>query len=202
MVLQSTASKRRRRRRSSSFLLCQLAHIAYATAAEQVVTPTTPPRRYLSSSKDSSYAAVSDVWLCLACALGWSVWLVSTWYQQPDPLVFDGSESTTVMGHVLQVTLGEASDGTGIPVYHALVDYVVERKALLEEGEEEDVTTVEDPLQVRKCFATRKLLEEGFANVQVLVLKEDPTTSILYEDYLLDKRDWERQIQELSLIHI
>ena len=57
------------------------------------------------------------------------------------------------MGHVLQVTLGEDNLGTGIPVYHAVVDYVVEGDV---DGE---------PLQIRKVFSTKKLLEEGKENL-------------------------------------
>ena len=69
--------------------------------------------------------SLSDVWLCLACALGWTIWLVST--QQPvQQLIFEERDSSKAMGHVLQVNLGNDTLGTGIPVYYALVDYVVE----------------------------------------------------------------------------
>lgn len=75
------------------------------------------------------------------------------------------------MGHVLQISLGEDHLGTGIPVYYALVDYVVEAEAK------------EDHLQIRKVFSSKKLLDEGFANVEVLFLDEDPTTAILMEEF-------------------
>jgi hypothetical protein len=43
---------------------------------------------------------LSDVWLCLACALGWSVWLIST--QQPNQqLLFEQQDCEKVMGHVV-----------------------------------------------------------------------------------------------------
>ena len=132
---------------------------------------------------DYAPSSISDIWVCLACALGWMVWFVSVTHRSKHDVnttdktsIFDHEESKTVMGHVLQVTLGEDLDGAGIPVYHAIVDYVVESP-----------TVDEEPLQVRKCFTTEKLLEEGFANVEVLFLVQDPTTSILFEDYIDDK---------------
>jgi hypothetical protein len=155
-----------------------------------------------TSTSSTRYATLSDIWLCLACALGWTVWWVSNTRQQVDPLVqyddpvvgmFDKEESRTVMGHVLQISLGEDADGTGIPVYHALVDYVVDHQhndcagAGAAGNLDDTFHEPEEPLQVRKCFSTRKLLEEGFANVEVLVLTEDPTMSILFDDYLEEK---------------
>jgi hypothetical protein len=142
----------------------------------------------------------------LACALGWTVWWVSNTRQQVDPLheyddpvvgMVDQQDSKRVMGHVLQISLGEDADGTGIPVYHALVDYVVDHHQNQNSNDHCGATftddtfhnELEEPLQVqvRKCFSTRKLLEEGFANVEVLVLTEDPTMSILFDDYLEEK---------------
>ena len=133
------------------------------------------------------YSSLSDIWLCLACAVGWCVWLVSATrsHSRTESSVFESQQSKIIYGNVLQVTLGEDSDGTGIPVYHTLVDYVVE-------SEEPD----EEPLQVRKCFSTRKLLEEGFANVQVLVLLDDPTTSVLFDDFFQDKNERTQQQME------
>lgn len=139
------------------------------------------------------YTSLADIWLCLACAVGWTVWLVSATRAQTtvEPSVFESQESRKIIGNVLQVTLGEDPDGTGIPVYHTLVDYVVESN---------DVD--EEPLQVRKCFATGKLLEEGFANVEVLVLVEDPTTSILLEDFLLEMHERaQRQLQKPDVVY-
>jgi hypothetical protein len=131
---------------------------------------------------ETSYSSLTDIWLCLACAMGWTVWLVSVTrsYSTNSGVgssLFEEKESKQVIGNVLQVTLGEDPDGTGIPVYHALVDYVVEN------FDEPD----QAPLQVRKCFTTGVLFEEGFANVKVLVLLEDPTTSILLDDFVKDR---------------
>ncbi len=139
------------------------------------------------------YTSLSDIWLCLACAVGWTVWLVSATRAKStvEPSVFEAQESRKIIGNVLQVTLGEDPDGTGIPVYHTLVDYVVE-------SDEVD----DEPLQVRKCFATGKLLEEGFANVEVLVLVEDPTTSILMDDFLLDQNErTQKQMEPPDMIY-
>lgn len=133
---------------------------------------------FLDGNDQTSTTSLSDVWLCLACALGWSIWLVST-KQPPQELIFEQQESSKAMGHVLQLSLGEDILGTGIPVYYALIDYVVA-------GD-----TDEDHIQVRKVFASRKLLEEGFANVEVLYLTNDPTTAILTGDLLNQKEERE-----------
>ena len=135
--------------------------------------------KFLNDEAQSKHTTLMDVWLCLACALGWSCWFVST-TQPNDRLLFETRDSQKVMGHVLQLTLGEDNLGTGIPVYHAVIDYVVEGDV---DGE---------PLQIRKVFSTNKLLEEGFANVEVLVLTDDPTTAILMEDFLEQKKDQEK----------
>jgi hypothetical protein len=133
---------------------------------------------FLDGDGRTSTTSLSDVWLCLACALGWSIWLVST-KQPPQELIFEQQESSKAMGHVLQVSLGEDILGTGIPVYYALIDYVVA-------GD-----TDEDHIQVRKVFASKKLLEEGFANVEVLYLTNDPTTAMLMGDLMNQKEERE-----------
>jgi len=131
--------------------------------------------------RSSKPPSLSDIWLCMACALGWCVWLVSA-RQPPQGLEnFEEQDSAKVMGHVLQVSLGEDILGTGIPVYYALVDYVVA-------GD-----TDEDHIQVRKVFTSKKLIEEGFANVEVLYLTSDPTTAILLEFLLDHKKERESQ---------
>ena len=136
---------------------------------------------FLDGDASSKPSSLSDIWLCMACALGWCVWLVSA-RQPPQGLEnFEEQESAKVMGHVLQVSLGEDLLGTGIPVYYALVDYVVA-------GE-----TDAEHIQVRKVFTSKKLLEEGFANVEVLYLTEDPTTAILLEDLLDHRKQRESQ---------
>ncbi len=122
-----------------------------------------------NDAQTNTTTSLLDVWLCLACALGWSIWLISA-MQPPQQLVFEQRETAKAMGHVLQVSLGEDTLGTGIPVYYAVIDFVVQ-------GDTDD-----EHIQVRKIFSSKKLIEEGFANVQVVYLKDDPTTAILLDD--------------------
>jgi hypothetical protein len=139
---------------------------------------------YQRNRNQTVYSSLSDIWLCLACAVGWTVWLISaTSTSQVEPSIYESQDSKKIHGNVLQVTLGEDPDGTGIPIYHTLVDYVVETDSVEEQH----------PMQVRKCFSTRKLFEEGFANVEVLVLLEDPTKSILMVDYIQEKNERNKQ---------
>lgn len=118
------------------------------------------PKRY--------YTNLSDVWLCLAMALGWTVWMLSSLVRSD--LLRYREDSVLVRGHVLQVSVEEDSLGTGIPTYKAVIDYT------LNGGSQETI-------QVRKHFETQRLLEQGFANVEILVLPEEPTYSVLREDY-------------------
>jgi len=46
----------------------------------------------------------------------------------------------------------------------------------------------ESKIQIRKQFETQKLLQEGFSNVELLVLPNEPTHSVLKEDW---EKDWE-----------
>lgn len=50
-------------------------------------------------------------------------------------------------------------------------------------------STTHETMQIRKHFETQKALEQGFSNVELLVLPDEPTHSIL-------KDDFERQIQQ------
>jgi len=67
--------------------------------------------------------------------------------------------------------------GTGIPTYHALIDYIITVRREAEQAR----------IQVRKSFQTQHLLQQGFANVELLVLPEEPTSSVL-------KEDWQREV--------
>jgi hypothetical protein len=188
------------------FLLCFfLFHSVYASSS------TIANDRSLGSrSSSSKYAELADLWLCLACALGWTVWLVSSRKQsEPEPIIYDLEESIQVTGNVLEVKLGEDADGTGIPVYLALIDYVVEyydpdidtikflppKASDINTNFSEGVVLQQDSdapkdkhVQIRKCFYTNRLLEEGFANIKILCLVSDPTTSMLYADYKQEQR--------------
>jgi hypothetical protein len=112
---------------------------------------------------------LTDVWLALASALGWTVWMVASHVR---PLIERYSnEGIVVYGNILQTRVSEEY---AIPTYHAVVDYVLPD---------------EDETQVRKELQTHVLLEAGFANVEVLVLPTDPTSGML-------KKDWEREYEE------
>eukprot|EP00980_Cylindrotheca_fusiformis_P004946 scaffold1051_cov119-Cylindrotheca_fusiformis.AAC.21 len=176
-----------------------------------------------SLGSQTSTAELSDLWLCLACALGWTLWLISSHKQtQPEPMVYDQEESIQVTGNVLEVTVGEDADGTGIPVYLALIDYVVEyhdpdidtvkfRPEKVEHSSassfsqgvvlqpDTNAKNKENHVQVRKCFYTNRLLQEGFANVKVICLYSDPTTSMLYDDYLEERRQHKKPDDALVL---
>jgi len=84
-------------------------------------------RRHSSSSsrrRRGSYTShLSDVAFCLAMALGWTVWMLSSFIKS------DWSKyqknSVLVHGNVLQVTVEDDSLGTGIPTYKAIIDYMV-----------------------------------------------------------------------------
>ena len=121
-------------------------------------------------------ASLADVWLCYAFALGWSMWFLSS-FLNTDLMRFAESDSVLVHGNVREVSIEDDSLGTGIPTYNALIDYIitVRRKA--------DTARI----QVRKSFQTQHLLQQGFANVELLVLPEEPTSSVL-------KEDWQREV--------
>ena len=189
-------------------LLSLVLLIQNCDAAATTTTTTTATssdigfQRNLSSR--NSYAELSDIWLCLACALGWAIWLVNTRQSllktELESTIFDQEESTRVVGNVLSVSVGQDADGTGIPVYLALIDYVVEcydptetiafvNNTDYKDGVVKDQPIKGEPVQIRKCFHTNRWLESGFANVQVLVLVRDPTSSMLYDDYVREKRE-------------
>ena len=83
--------------------------------------------KFLDKNETLPYSTIGDVWLCLAFALGWTVWLLSLLTQQhqgqsgvdtnSSTMIhyseFDTNESRKVMGNVLQVSLGEDNLGTG-----------------------------------------------------------------------------------------
>ena len=126
-----------------------------------------------------TYTRLSDIFFCMAIALGWTVWLVAA---NVNPLVKRfATEGILIKGHVLQATCDVAggSVSMGIPRYYALIDYVVEGPAGYS-------------MKVRKPFQTQHFLEVGFANVDILVLPDDPTSGVL-------QRDWEKDYQKAIL---
>ena len=136
------------------------------------------PKRY--------YTQLSDVFLCLAMALGWTVWMLSSlvrselWRYQKD--------SVLVRGNVLEVSVEEDSLGTGIPTYRAVIDYVVDGGA-------------QETIQVRKHFETQNLLTQGFSNVEILVLPEEPTYSVLREDFQQQVEEHKEDEMEAFIRH-
>lgn len=61
--------------------------------------------------------------------------------------------------------------------FSALIDYIITVRREAEQAR----------IQVRKSFQTQHLLQQGFANVELLVLPEEPTSSVL-------KEDWQREV--------
>jgi hypothetical protein len=125
------------------------------------------------------YSKLSDVWMCLGMALMWTVWMLSNIIQSSDNKERYQTDSVLVRGHVLHVSLGEMDSlGTGIPTYVAVIDYMLEKQG-----------ADQDSIQIRKHFATQQRLQEGFANVEILVLPEEPTNSVIRED-------WEKEMED------
>jgi hypothetical protein len=128
-----------------------------------------------------------DVWFCLGLALTWTVWMLSSFVKSE--LLRYSQDSITVRGHVLQVTIEEETSlGTGIPTYKAVIDYMV---ATSGGGAGGDDAAASSKIQIRKQFETQTHLEQGFANVELLVLHDEPTHSVL-------KEDWEAQVEEME----
>lgn len=140
---------------------------------QEVVERRGPPGE--EEEEEVRESTLADVWLCLACSLGWTVWMVAT-HIRPQVEQY-AKEATVVYGNVLQSSV-LVSDG-GIPLYRAVIDYMLND---------------DDETQVRKEFQTDEILEEGFANVQILVLHSDPTSGVLM-------KDWERDYQQFLETH-
>ena len=118
---------------------------------------------------------LSDVFFYLALAVTWLVWLLKSFVKSDWLRYTQGS--MLVRGHVLHVTRDEEGSN-GIPTYKAVVDYFVG-----EDGENQ--------IQIRKEFETQTHLEQGFGNVELLVLSDEPTSSVL-------KEDWKNKLEEME----
>jgi hypothetical protein len=132
-------------------------------------------QKYRSRTQQAE-ATLPDVWLCLAFALGWATWFLSS-FLNTDLMRFAKSESVLVHGNVREVSIEDDQDGSGVPQYFAIIDYFITVRSKAEASR----------IQVRKAFQTQNLLQQGFANVELLVLPEEPTSSVL-------KEDWEREV--------
>jgi hypothetical protein len=123
------------------------------------------------------YTNLTDVELCLLTALAWTVMMIRSFLSSKkksfDERFIEQKESMLlVRGHVLQVSRKNDDEvGVGEPKYTAVIDYVIEREQ------------THESIQIRKHFDTQQFLEQGFANVELLVLPEEPTHSILKEDF-------------------
>ena len=142
--------------------------------------PLAGPVSYWRASRQESNGApqleataLSDVLFYLAFAITWLVWLMKS-FVKSDWLRFT-QDSLLVRGNVLQVTVNDMD--VGVPTYTAVIDYFV--------GEDKS------QIQIRKEFTTQTFLEQGFGNVELLVLADEPTLSVL-------KNDWQTQLEEME----
>ena len=157
------------------------------------------------------YSHLQDVWFCLAMAVGWTVWMLST-FVKSDWARYQ-NDSVLVRGHVLQVSIEEDSLGTGIPTYKAVIDYMIENPvvaaaAAAGTGLDSSYPSLNhhhdgsspETIQIRKHFETQHLLTEGFANVELLVLPTEPTHSVLREDYEQAVEEQYKEQEEMSIV--
>lgn len=151
---------------------------------------------------------IKDVWICFLLAVAWGSWMFGSFVKSD--LLRYGQDSIRVKGNVRQVTRVDHSLGTGIPIYKVIIDYIIPAQlcagqygypppgmsrpstpanfASQLKAKQSDLS--EGPsLQIRKEFETLHPLQQGFGNVELLVLHHEPTTSIL-------KEDWEQQVME------
>lgn len=163
------------------------------------------PRRYNRHRRHAS-TSLEDVILCMLTALAWTVWMISSaasstqaaraaamggilsqdeggmderffWRnREKDPLL-------VLYGNVLQV---QQTEEQPIPKYRCVVDYVIVSEH------------TQESLQIRKQFETSRALEVGFANVELLVLPEDPTHSCLKREYDEQMHNSERLFDDHS----
>jgi hypothetical protein len=157
----------------------------FYTPSPSPTTKTSPSSSWMTNAAhrqkravNDYYSKLSDVWMCLGMALMWTVWMLSNIIKAADHKERYQNDSVLVRGHVLHVSMGEMDSlGTGIPTYMAVIDYMIEKQ------------DQQKSIQIRKHFATQQRLCEGFANVEILVLPEEPTNSVI-------KEDWEKEMED------
>lgn len=108
------------------------------------------------------HTTLPDVLLCLVTSLAWAVWLIRSIVVNQNP--FQRDDLLYVHGNVLQV---EQIPTEGIPSYEIVVDYVLQEQATTK--------------QFRKTLHCDRELAVGFANVELVVVPEDPDKTILKE---------------------
>lgn len=99
--------------------------------------------------------------------------------------------SILIRGHVLEVTRESDETTGGIPMYKAVVDYFVDADDDNDNNNNNNNGMITNQIQIRKTFETQTQLQQGFGNVDLLVLKDDPTSCILRED-------WQNTLEEME----
>jgi hypothetical protein len=180
--------------------------------ADDATTTTKATSSFYDDRKFTVYyytTKLSDLYWCLLVVLGWTVWMMHSIHSlrqsslpasgtdndpsSPTPLPEESfpifrqryPSLLHVRGHVLEVR----PDPERTDAHTLVVDYVVERQTA--------VTT--ERLQLRKYFETSTPAQVGFANIDLLVLPDDPRCAILLPDYEAYQREEEgiqRVIQE------
>ena len=121
-----------------------------------------------------------------------------------------------VMGHVRQVVSIRDSE-LGVPVYRAVIDYMVPTNptgavgalesagiwaaavtcpALMTECSSHDLQSSKHRLHIRKQFESQQPLEEGFANVELLVLPHEPTQCVIRDDFEKELEEQQEYMDE------
>ncbi|GKY98931.1 hypothetical protein MPSEU_000848900 [Mayamaea pseudoterrestris] len=170
------------------------------------------------------YTHISDVFACLAMALGWAVWMLSSVVKSAESELRGKyqTESMIVLGHIRQVSIRDSE--LGIPVYSAVIDYMVPvMSPIMDTVDSLDnaqiwAAAINCPslisectnqyysnslakphrLHIRKQFESQLPLEEGFSNVELLVLPQEPTYSVIRDDYEKELQEEEQQQQFLD----
>lgn len=149
-----------------------------AVAAATIGRRLPGPHEEEDEEEEVDHSSLSDIFLCMGIAFGWAIFIVRSFSKSS--MIRYATQGIHVNGHVLESSVDvEGGRITGIPSYRALVDYVYEFQG--------------NTFQVRKAFETDKLLENGFSNVELLVLPEEPTSGILVKrwetEYQLEQQE-------------
>lgn len=139
-----TLNERRRRRRRIMQQQRRRRHYSYPNSYQQQQQQHNSSQRKRHYTTRHTQASLSDVLLCYAFALGWSVWFLSA-FLNTDLMRYAQSNSVLVHGNVREVSIEDDSLGTGIPTYHALIDYIITVRRERDESK----------IQVRKSFQTQ-----------------------------------------------
>ena len=170
--------------------------VYYFLSTLQSTTATRSLRRHGLSTEapselveEDTFSSLSDIWLCMGIAFGWTIFMVRPLFHKMS-MVRYATEGIPIKGHVLEAKVDMAGGDTpGIPAYHAVIDYIYDQDG--------------NTLQIRKAFTTDQLLEQGFANVELLVLPDQPTSGILQKDWETKyARDQEEELAQTRMQRI